>query len=130
MDALSTVLAWGVLAAAAVVFLGVEIWLLGAAWRTPRRAPPAPLPASAPRYRLSRGWEVVWTLLPALAVLALALLTASRRCSPSRQRGPSGTPTALPPHRPDSNHSPARVMAPACRWSTSACPRSLPGARA
>jgi heme/copper-type cytochrome/quinol oxidase subunit 2 len=94
MDALTTVLAWGVLAAAAVVFLGVELWLLVAAWRTPRRAPPEPLPSTAPRYRLSRGWEVVWTLLPALALLALALLSVQALLAQPPAR-PPGTP-ALP----------------------------------
>jgi heme/copper-type cytochrome/quinol oxidase subunit 2 len=94
MDALSTVLAWGVLAAAAVVFLGVEIWLLVAAWRTPRRAPPTALSPAAPRYRLSRGWEVIWTLLPALAVLALALLSVQALLA-RPPAGPPGTP-ALP----------------------------------
>ena len=91
MDAVTTALAWGVLAAALVVFLGVEIWLLVAAWRTPRSAPPAPLPPATPRYRLSRGWEIVWTLLPALALLALALLSLQALLAQPPAR-PPGTP--------------------------------------
>ena len=105
MDSLSTVLAWGVLAAAAVVFLGVEIWLLVAAWRTPRRAPPEVVPPTAPRYRLSRGWEVVWTLLPALALLALALLSVQALLAQPPTRPPATpalptTPRGLAPSPP------------------------------
>jgi heme/copper-type cytochrome/quinol oxidase subunit 2 len=132
MDALSTALAWGVLAAAVVVFLGVQIWLLVAAWRTPRSAPPASLPSAAPRYRLSRGWEVVWTLLPALALLALALLSLQALLAQPPARPPGtpalpATPRGLEPSLPWVGASLASSPAAAARspfGSRSAVPRA------
>jgi heme/copper-type cytochrome/quinol oxidase subunit 2 len=78
MDRFSGELAWVTLALAAGIFLAVESLLLASALRTP---PSAPSPAadgrdSLPRFRLSRGWELVWTALPALGLLALGIAAA------------------------------------------------------
>lgn len=63
-----------VLVLAATVFLVVQGLLLYMAWRpsgrpTEEAAEGATLPADRPR----RGWELLWTLLPALGLLALVL---------------------------------------------------------
>jgi len=106
VEALTTDLAWLFLAVAALVFLAVQALLLVSALRTPRTAPPDPLPPNTPRYRLSRGWEIVWTLLPALGLLLLGLLGAQALlASPPRQpattpptpASPRGMLGALPP---------------------------------
>jgi heme/copper-type cytochrome/quinol oxidase subunit 2 len=106
VEALVTDLAWLFLAVAALVFLAVQALLLVSALRTPRTAPPDPRPPNTPRYRLSRGWEVVWTLLPALGLLLLGLLGAQAllarppsqpATAPPTPAGPSGTLGTVPP---------------------------------
>lgn len=95
MDRLAADLGWVALAAAALIFLVAQALLLAAALRTPRTSPREPRPPNAPRYRLSRGWEVVWTLLPAIGLLLLALFGLQVLGGPAPGRAePSPTPTA------------------------------------
>src|SRR5262249_41673605 len=87
IDRLTTELAWATLAVAAGVFVVVEGLLVLAALRLrqtarerprtarqrPRTARQRPMEA-LPDYRASWGRELLWTLLPAVGLLALGLL--------------------------------------------------------
>jgi heme/copper-type cytochrome/quinol oxidase subunit 2 len=64
-----------VLVAAAATFLVIEALLLAAAWRTYADGRPA-ADAAHPPVRLSRAWELLWTVLPAVGLLALLVLGA------------------------------------------------------
>ncbi|HLI25599.1 MAG TPA: hypothetical protein VKZ60_00925 [Chloroflexota bacterium] len=64
-----------VLVAVAATFLVIEALLLRTAWR-PRTSAPPPGEESRLSVRLSRAWEMLWAVLPALGLLALLLLGA------------------------------------------------------
>jgi heme/copper-type cytochrome/quinol oxidase subunit 2 len=64
---------WLTLALAAGTFLVVEVLLLASVLRLWRRARAEPRPQG--RLRLRWGRELVWTALPALGLLALAILS-------------------------------------------------------
>jgi heme/copper-type cytochrome/quinol oxidase subunit 2 len=65
---------WLTLVLAAGTFLAVEALLLASVLRLWRRARAAPRPEG--RFPLRWGWELVWTALPAVGLLALAILSA------------------------------------------------------
>ena len=76
--ALSDSLGMVLLVAAVGVFVVVEGLLLAAAWR-PRSSTPRESARTGGRreqFRLSRGWELLWTALPALGLLVLGLVAA------------------------------------------------------
>ncbi|SRR6266849_2555969 len=73
IDRLTTELAWATLAVAAGVFVVVEGLLVLAALRLRQTARERAAEA-LPDYRPSWGRELVWTLLPAVGLLALGLL--------------------------------------------------------
>ena len=66
------------LVAAVGVFVVVEGLLLAAAWRLHSSPPRESARAGGTReqFRLSRGWELLWTALPALGLLVLGLVAA------------------------------------------------------
>lgn len=59
-----------VLIAAAATFLVIEVLLLGAAWRTYADGRPT-AHAVRPPLCVRRAWELLWTVLPAVGLLAL-----------------------------------------------------------
>ena len=76
--ALSDSLGVVMLVAAVGVFVVVEGMLLAAAWRprSPMSRESTPARGRPEQFRLSRGWELLWTTLPALALLVLGLVAA------------------------------------------------------
>ncbi len=68
---------WVVFAVAAVVFLLVELTLIAFIFRF-RRRPETPPEAEGPQIHGNTRIEVIWTLVPALALLGLAIYTFSR----------------------------------------------------
>ena len=73
-DAVLEGLRWLTLLVAAAIFVVIEAWLLSAAWRS-RADAPRPPEATSP-VRLSRGWELLWAVLPALGLLILVIAAA------------------------------------------------------
>jgi cytochrome c oxidase subunit II len=65
---------WVVLAMSAVVFLAVETTLIVFIFRFARR-PETPLDAEGPQIHGNTRLEIIWTLIPAVALLGLAIFT-------------------------------------------------------
>ena len=80
---------WLTLVLAAGTFLAVEVLLIASVLRLWRAARTEPRPAERPPVRW--GWELVWTVLPALGLLALAILGAQ-----SLFGSPPGPPASTP----------------------------------
>ena len=110
-DPLTVGLGWLVLIVAVVVFVGVEALLVVALVRM-RRGEAAGRSARPPWVRVRWGWELLWTLLPALGLLALGLLGA--------QAALGGRPPAPPPGVP------TPVVVPADRWGPTVPIANLP----
>ena len=73
LETLAETARWLVLAVALGIFVVTEVLLLRSAWHLWRDGT-ATLPLVP--VRLSRGWELLWTALPALGLLALAVAAA------------------------------------------------------
>lgn len=86
-----------ILIVAVVVFVGVEALLVAAVLRM--RRDEATAGSGRPTWvRVNWGWELLWTLLPALGLLALGLLGAQAVLGDRPQAPSSGplTPVAVP----------------------------------
>ena len=83
---------WVVFAVAAIVFLVVEVTLIAFIFRFRRRVG-TPEHAEGPQIHGNTRVEVIWTLIPALALLGLAVYTFSR--VPAVEAKPGGGEDAL-----------------------------------
>jgi heme/copper-type cytochrome/quinol oxidase subunit 2 len=101
-DRLTSGLGWLTLALAVGAFVVVEVLLMAAAWRL--RQPPEP-ESDRRSFRLSWRWELLWTLLPAVGLLALGLLSAQAlfdRPAPVSPNAPTPVGMAAQPTAPTS----------------------------
>jgi heme/copper-type cytochrome/quinol oxidase subunit 2 len=84
---------WLTLALAVGTFLAVELLLIASVlrlWRTARTEP-----RQAGRLPVRWGWELLWTVLPALGLLALAILGAQSLFGSPPDPPASSTPTPV-----------------------------------
>jgi heme/copper-type cytochrome/quinol oxidase subunit 2 len=93
-DPFTVGLGWLVLIVAVIVFVSVEVLLVVAMLRM-RRGEAAGRSARPPWVRVRWGWELLWTLLPALGLLALGLLGAQAALGGRPATPPSGAPTPV-----------------------------------